>query len=259
MFKTCIMFFVFPSARGPPVKVLAFAGRDVVLPCSFSVTPGNHFPDVEWSKEGLQPNVVFLYRDGCETHEMKNPAFLYRTSLITEELKNGNISLRISNVQLSDAGKYQCMRLWEKSSRDFDTVELVVGSSSLVCLFIVQLLQLHFPVSIIQKGPSVVDGTGSTLLTFLGFPLCKSTLSLPYSIKLPKSWAGTKRWCETLPTTDWPIRRQYYQGYYLVIKNDLQKSTQYQSRVELVPCNEKVTKECTGRKVLILVDPHTLF
>ncbi|TMS02492.1 Butyrophilin subfamily 1 member A1, partial [Larimichthys crocea] len=111
---------------GPPEKVLAFAGGDVILPCSFNITDNNDFPTVEWSKEGLRPSVVFLYRDGCEIHEMKNPAFEYRTSFINKELQNGNISLRISNVQLSDAGKYKCMRLWKNAPRDITTVELVV-------------------------------------------------------------------------------------------------------------------------------------
>ncbi len=115
--------------HGKPEQVLAFAGEDVILPCSFNITASDDFPTVEWSKEGLQPNVILLYRDGCETHEMKNPAFEYRTSLIMKELKNRNISLRISNVRLSDAGKYKCMRLWKNAPRDMTTVELVVGTS----------------------------------------------------------------------------------------------------------------------------------
>lgn len=114
-----------------PEMVLAFAGTDVILPCSFNITDSSDFPTVEWSKEGLQPDVIFLYRDGCETHEMKHPAFEYRTSLITKELQNGNISLRISDVQLSDAGKYQCMRL-QKNTRHITTVELVVGTSRFI-------------------------------------------------------------------------------------------------------------------------------
>ncbi|XP_054864036.1 butyrophilin subfamily 3 member A1-like isoform X2 [Amphiprion ocellaris] len=61
---------------------------------------------------------------------MKNPSFEYRTSLIARELKNGNVSLRISDVQLSDAGKYQCMRLWKDSPWEVTTVELVVVAVS---------------------------------------------------------------------------------------------------------------------------------
>ncbi|XP_038588145.1 butyrophilin subfamily 3 member A2-like isoform X1 [Micropterus salmoides] len=116
------------SAPGSPEPVLAFVNGDVILPCSFRFNPSNDFPTVEWSKKGLQPDVIFLYRDGCETYEMKNPAFEYRTSLIMKELKNGNISLRISNVQLSDAGTYRCMRLWQNAPWETTTVELTVVS-----------------------------------------------------------------------------------------------------------------------------------
>ncbi|KAI3375973.1 hypothetical protein L3Q82_016506 [Scortum barcoo] len=118
------------SVHGPPQQVLAFAGEDVILPCSFNVTARNDFPTVEWSKEGLQPDVIFLYRDGCETYEMKNPDFQYRTSLIVKELKNRNVSLRISSVRLSDEGKYKCMKLWKDAPREITTVTLVVVAVS---------------------------------------------------------------------------------------------------------------------------------
>ncbi|XP_068611912.1 butyrophilin subfamily 1 member A1-like isoform X2 [Brachionichthys hirsutus] len=114
------------STQHPSETVLAFAGGTVILPCSFDITPDDDFPTVEWSKEGLEPNVVFLYRDGCETHEMKHPSYRYRTSFITTELKKGNISLRISDVQLSDAGTYRCLKLPPNGPRSISIVELVV-------------------------------------------------------------------------------------------------------------------------------------
>nr|WLD15731.1 BTN1A1-2 [Symphysodon aequifasciata] len=117
-------------AHGHTERVVAFAGGDVILPCSFNISDDSEFPTVEWSKEGLKPDVVFLYRDGCETYEMKNPAFEYRTSLIMKELKDGNISLRISNVQVSDAGKYQCLTFLTKPRRKVTRVELVVVAVS---------------------------------------------------------------------------------------------------------------------------------
>lgn len=124
-------FFLGESrAHGQPLHVLAFAGGDVILPCSFNISDNTDFPTVEWSKEGLKPDVVFLYRDGCEAYEMKNPAFDYRTSLIVKELKDGNISLRISNVQVSDTGKYQCLIFQKNAIRKVTKVELVVGMST---------------------------------------------------------------------------------------------------------------------------------
>lgn len=67
-------------------------------------------------------------------YEIKNPIFEYRTSLIMKELKDGNISLRISNVKMSDAGKYKCLKLWKKAPREVTEVELVFGTSSQVHL-----------------------------------------------------------------------------------------------------------------------------
>ncbi|CAI5686085.1 butyrophilin subfamily 3 member A2-like isoform X1 [Oreochromis aureus] len=118
------------AAHGKQEQVLAFAGGDVILPCSFRISDSTDFPTVEWSKEGLNPDVVFLYRDGCETYEIKNPVFEYRTSLIMKELKDGNISLRISNVKMSDAGKYKCLKLWKNAPREVTVVKLVVGAVS---------------------------------------------------------------------------------------------------------------------------------
>lgn len=115
--------------QGPPDTVQAFVGKHVILPCSFHGVDDD-FPTVEWSKKDLQPEVVILYRDGCEIHDMKNPAYRYRTSFITPELKDGNVSLRISDVQLSDAGTYRCKRLWDVAPSDITEVQLVVGTCS---------------------------------------------------------------------------------------------------------------------------------
>uniref|UniRef100_A0A8C9ZCW0 Ig-like domain-containing protein n=1 Tax=Sander lucioperca TaxID=283035 RepID=A0A8C9ZCW0_SANLU len=120
------------SVDDPAEMVLAFAGGVVLLPCNFSIPASGDFPTVEWSKQGLHPDVVFLYRYGYETPEDKNPDFWYRTSLVAKEQKNGNFSLRISNVRPSDAGKYRCKRLEGDAPHDVTAVELVVGTSSQV-------------------------------------------------------------------------------------------------------------------------------
>ncbi|XP_029023884.1 butyrophilin-like protein 9 [Betta splendens] len=115
------------NLQDAPQKIKAFVGETVVLPCNISVS--GELPTVEWSKEGS--NVAFLYRDGCEDFAMKNEAFRYRTNLITNELKDGNISLMISDVQLTDAGKYQCVIVKGRKDRNVvKTLELVVGAFS---------------------------------------------------------------------------------------------------------------------------------
>ncbi|XP_032438019.1 butyrophilin subfamily 1 member A1-like [Xiphophorus hellerii] len=115
------------SANLNPQKVVAFAGENAILPCSLTNSGSDDLPTVEWSKEGLKPNVVFLYRNGFETFEMKNLAFEFRTSLFMREVKNGNVSLRISNVKPSDAGIYQCLIIQRNGSREATDVQLVVA------------------------------------------------------------------------------------------------------------------------------------
>ncbi|XP_029932549.1 uncharacterized protein LOC115376875 isoform X1 [Myripristis murdjan] len=107
------------------VRVFAWAGENVVLPCEI---PPTEDISVEWSKEGLKPEVVYLYRDSCETHEMKNPAYVFRTHLFMTEMKNGNISLMISNVQPSDTGIYRCRIV--STQQIIKTVHLTVGEAS---------------------------------------------------------------------------------------------------------------------------------
>ncbi|XP_041635599.1 butyrophilin subfamily 3 member A2-like [Cheilinus undulatus] len=106
-------------------KIWALTGETVILPCRTDTQKG--LPTVEWSKEGLDPDIIFLYRDGFEVHAEKNPAFWYRTSLIMRNLKYGDISVRITDVKLSDAGKYTCKTIHMKDQKN-TIVELVVGA-----------------------------------------------------------------------------------------------------------------------------------
>ncbi|XP_017165931.1 myelin-oligodendrocyte glycoprotein-like [Poecilia reticulata] len=114
---------------GQPGQLEAFTGGNVVLPCSLNIHPSDDVQTVEWTKlvAGQKPVVVFLYRHGCETFEMKDPDFEYRTSLIMREVKNGNVSLRISGVKPSDGGTYQCLTIQNDGRRQEAKVELVVA------------------------------------------------------------------------------------------------------------------------------------
>ncbi|XP_005951115.1 butyrophilin subfamily 3 member A2 isoform X2 [Haplochromis burtoni] len=121
------------SANNVP-KIVASAGETVLLPCS--TTASDNVPTVEWSREGLPPDIAFLYRDGCETFEMKNPVFQYRTNLIRDKLHHGNLSMVMSNVQRNDSGKYQCA-IVRNPKTVIARVELFVGAVSEPTLSIV--------------------------------------------------------------------------------------------------------------------------
>ncbi|KAM9424149.1 uncharacterized protein KZ484_009199 isoform 2-T2 [Pholidichthys leucotaenia] len=133
-------------------RVTAFVGKDVILPCRFDTSASSDVLNVEWSKEGLHEKVVLLYRDGCETHEMKDPSFQYRTSLIMKKVKDGDFSLRISNVHKSDGGKYCCMTL---PSKKVVTVELSV----------VTVPEPEIHVAFTERGQVILWGEVSLCLT----------------------------------------------------------------------------------------------
>uniref|UniRef100_A0A3B3U254 Ig-like domain-containing protein n=1 Tax=Poecilia latipinna TaxID=48699 RepID=A0A3B3U254_9TELE len=114
----CVSFlFVWITNQFEHLECLAYTitahvTETVVLPCR--ITVDGEFPTVEWSKEGLKENITLLYRDGCETFGMKNPAFHYRTNLLLNKLKDGNISQIIYNLRVSDGGRYHCRTRREK-------------------------------------------------------------------------------------------------------------------------------------------------
>ncbi|XP_010784258.1 butyrophilin subfamily 3 member A2-like [Notothenia coriiceps] len=56
----------------------------------------------------MDPRFVRVMRLGNELVDKKHNFFKGRTSMFTDEMKNGNISMKLSNVQLSDQGKYRC-------------------------------------------------------------------------------------------------------------------------------------------------------
>lgn len=78
---------------------------------------------VEWARPDLDPRFVLVWRDGVEL-ESKHLSYKGRTSLFTEELKQGNISLKLTQVKLSDEGTYRC---YVPGLSKETTVQLVVG------------------------------------------------------------------------------------------------------------------------------------
>ncbi|MEQ2197704.1 hypothetical protein XENOCAPTIV_002209, partial [Xenoophorus captivus] len=108
-----------------PKRIVGYVNQTISLPCRTNRT--SELLTVEWSKEGITPNITLLYRHGSETVEEKNPAFLNRTRLTVNGREDGNISQTIFKLQLSDEGRYQCRTRVGKQLQVEATLELLVG------------------------------------------------------------------------------------------------------------------------------------
>ncbi|XP_071234942.1 butyrophilin subfamily 2 member A2-like [Salvelinus alpinus] len=112
---------------GPADTVVALIGDDVILPCFLKPNVSAEDMTVEWTGLYLKTRNVHLYNDGRDSNEEQHPSYRGRTSMFHEELKNGNVSLKLTRVTLSDAGRYRCFipKLMKET-----TVQLFVGAVS---------------------------------------------------------------------------------------------------------------------------------
>ncbi|XP_034757129.1 butyrophilin subfamily 1 member A1-like [Etheostoma cragini] len=112
---------------GTSQPIVAKVGDDITLPCHLKTAMDATDLTVEWARPDLEPRFVYLRRDGVELQPEEHPLYMGRTSLSTNKLKCGDISLKLSQLKLSDAGTYKC--LVPKSGTE-SVVALTVGSVS---------------------------------------------------------------------------------------------------------------------------------
>ncbi|XP_047454541.1 butyrophilin subfamily 3 member A2-like, partial [Mugil cephalus] len=101
--------------------IIARVGDDVVLPCQIKPSVDVSEATLEWKRSDLY---ILVWRNGADLTMQKDPSYRGRTSLFPDELKHGNISLKLSDVKLSDKGTYRCY-IVEMNREMF--VELVVA------------------------------------------------------------------------------------------------------------------------------------
>nr|XP_029137328.1 uncharacterized protein LOC110000077 [Labrus bergylta] len=113
---------------GSSQPIVAIVGDDVILPCQLEPAVDAREMAVEWARPDLKPKYVFLWRDGTELQQDKHPMYKGRTSLSEEKLRCGDISLKLTEVKLSDSGAYRCI---VPATKKEYVIKLTAGSVSL--------------------------------------------------------------------------------------------------------------------------------
>ncbi|GLD74187.1 uncharacterized protein AKAME5_002551500, partial [Lates japonicus] len=82
-------------------------GEDVLLHCQ-----GQRDADIimlKWSRPDLKSEgYVYFIRDNQPNEEHQHPSFRGRVELRDPEMKNGDASVILKNVNMNDAGRYEC-------------------------------------------------------------------------------------------------------------------------------------------------------
>ncbi|XP_072458660.1 myelin-oligodendrocyte glycoprotein-like isoform X2 [Notamacropus eugenii] len=94
------------SVIGPARHIQVPLGGEAELPCYLAPPQSAQHMEVVWLQS---TRVVHLYQDGKDQFGDQAPNYRGRTELVRDAITNGNVTLKIRDVRLSDAGRYQCL------------------------------------------------------------------------------------------------------------------------------------------------------
>ncbi|KAF4097920.1 CD276 antigen homolog [Onychostoma macrolepis] len=105
--------FLFINGVSLQETVVGFIGGSAVLPCSSKEHPlTSEDIGVYWKHSGQN---VYGIIYGKVSVEGQAPEYRNRTESFPEEYLRGNFSIKLNNLQLTDAGKYKCYIIMEES------------------------------------------------------------------------------------------------------------------------------------------------
>ncbi|XP_021014472.1 V-set domain-containing T-cell activation inhibitor 1 [Mus caroli] len=82
-------------------------GEDGTLSCTFEPDIKLNGIVIQWLKEGIK-GLVHEFKEGKDDLSQQHEMFRGRTAVFADQVVVGNASLRLKNVQLTDAGTYTC-------------------------------------------------------------------------------------------------------------------------------------------------------
>ncbi|NXS36544.1 VTCN1 inhibitor, partial [Pomatostomus ruficeps] len=90
-------------------------GQHSILSCTFEPDIRMDSIAIQWAKDGAA-GLVHEFKGGKDHLQEQNPSFQGRTAMFADQVIGGNASLELRDVQLSDAGTYQCSVTTAKGS-----------------------------------------------------------------------------------------------------------------------------------------------
>ncbi|XP_041069415.1 butyrophilin subfamily 1 member A1-like isoform X2 [Carcharodon carcharias] len=85
--------------------ILVEIGATVVLECQLILTVPVVDLEIRWTKGNA---LIHLYRFGQDENTGQDTRYKDRTQLFASEFKEGNVSLKLTKVELADEGDYEC-------------------------------------------------------------------------------------------------------------------------------------------------------
>ncbi|XP_059425745.1 selection and upkeep of intraepithelial T-cells protein 8-like isoform X1 [Carassius carassius] len=122
--------FLLTSEVSLKETVEGFIGGSAVLPCS-SKEPPLTVQDVEvlWRHRGHN---VYSIINGQVSVEGQDPEYKNRTESFPEEYLSGNFSIKLNNLQHTDAGSYKCYISEKSVIKNQKKVELLTKESKAI-------------------------------------------------------------------------------------------------------------------------------